>query len=314
MGLCVPAALTSGGCAPSRAKQNASTAAVIAPAPRAPRPHVNPCEVAAARDREQDTLALARARDLLATALAQKTTIDHREIAELEASSRKHAEAGRVAVAAQQRKEIDRLRGLQPVLEAVRAAGKNATADYTFCEADPQGAWAIVQSRVEYVPEDYDWRAPWKRNALLALARIGNDGEVRTAPIKTFLGPEGPFDKNDPLRRSDDMNCCADQVGGGGVRAMFRRDVDGDGVPEVALQASWYSEGDGESWTALFAASPAGPQVIATDFDGIQDVTGDGFVDLLYEEKFDAGKACGSGFSLHGTGPVFIAHNQHDGT
>ncbi len=164
---------------------------------------------------------------------------------------------------------------------------------------------------MELVPDEYDWHAAWTRNALLVLARADLEGHVTTAELQTFQFGK-PAGAHDPFARGS-TNCC-ESAFGSGVTQLFRGDVDGDGVPEVALGANDVHEGSVETWSALFRAEPAGVRVVATDFDSVNDEDGDGHPDLVYRPYFLAGAQCGSAFALEEQAPATVAHNDGRGT
>jgi hypothetical protein len=180
------------------------------------------------------------------------------------------------------------------------------------CDADSAGAWAVLPELVELVPDGDDWGGTWNRNATVVLARADTHGHITTAKLETFQ-TRSTTDDHGPFVLPGERNCCFSPFGGG-VTKLFRGDVDGDGIPEVALGASDSHEGTTNSWSALFRAEPGGPRVLGTGFDSVHDEDGDGHPDLVYRPTFEAGASCGSGFPQEENAPATVAHNDGHGT
>jgi hypothetical protein len=181
---------------------------------------------------------------------------------------------------------------------------------YTFCRPDTAGAWALLEERVAYTPS-YDLSQPWSRSAMLVFARIDPSGVVHRQGIDTLMDAVSDA-AEEPFIRTKGANCCRAEHGLGPTPGFYG-DLDGDGVPEIELGAEYHWEGQDNSWRKLFGYSKGAVKVIAEDFSAIEDKTGDGLPDIVYEKAYDAGSSCGSGFPRQGKGPPFIAHNRGGG-
>jgi hypothetical protein len=315
--LALLAACTSPGAAPvppvrTIAIATAPPAAVTADA-KAP---VDPCAVLLSAEAARDEEGRAFARAALLAAERAGQTPDAERVASLEKNLALAEKAGDAPRADDIRKSLAETRARAPVHEPVNAPPSPGAAP-AKCARDKAGAWKLTELAVEYVPPgNGDWREPWTRNTAIAVARADEQGTLSTAPITTFRAAGGEGDPKDRFVRHDlgkiELNCCGDF--GAEPRQTFLGDVDGDGIPEIAFAAEMTYEGSHDLWSALFKATPEGLVVMANGFADVEDVTGDGFPDLVYREDFPAGSACGSGFDLHGEEPPFVAHNRHDGT
>ncbi len=183
--------------------------------------------------------------------------------------------------------------------------------DPDFCREDPLGAWASWTIDSSYAPEvgsDTAWVVAKK----LGIARITNDGQVNVSEqFPSFLDPV-PADPK--YVSADRSNCCWPNYNQGEPRVVFTQDQTGDGIPELALAASFAVEGTSEHAAMVYQVDRDELRVQQLDFDHTDDVDHDDRLDLVFLDRLEVGDQCGSGFPAGVTGNSYIGHALSDGS
>lgn len=180
-----------------------------------------------------------------------------------------------------------------------------------YCVEDMQGAWAFWTVSASYGPGNGD-----PEQFLLArevrLARVTSELVVSVAAELPSL--MDPVDIDPRFLDTPNANCCESGYGVGAPRIVFNHDQTGDGIPEVAVTATFAVEGSSERRGYVYRYASEGIVSQRLDFDNVRDVDADGRIDLEFVEDLEVGEDCDTGFSTHLLGARYVAHALPDGS
>jgi hypothetical protein len=219
-----------------------------------------------------------------------------------------------LAQAKRERRAKDAAR-LARELRATRNAAKPSLPPYDparsptrfTCLDDALGAWGVAYD-YQLIPDERATR--WELEAYVSVVRVtADDGIVASVPLMFHGGPPEAKAAFNRLGHAADWSSSSSDA----TLSMPRRfQIMGDAALEIALELSGGWEAPYWSNRSLYAFDNGKLVQLASGYDEIEDVTGDGIPDLIDSEEF--GHDFCTGLGAAASGPPFLRHGLPGGT